>query len=149
MITREENRQLIARYPFLLPHYGRNIDGTPSRDFEYCFTELDFMPKGWRSRFGIEMCEEIREALLSSGKTYADGLSALNRYRIFWIKMENLRMQWDDTGEVKEIIEKYQDLSEHICCHCGKPATRISLRHMSPLCDKCGYRGDKYKPLNG
>ena len=94
-------------------------------------TELDFMPKGWRSKFGIEMCEEIREALLSSGKTYAEGLSVLNRYRIFWIKRENLRMQWEDTGEVKEIIENYQDLSEHICCHCGKPATRNNHRSSS------------------
>ena len=56
------NRELIERYPFLMP---RNCwTGKIPEEFNYSYTELDAMPDGWRKAFGERMCEEIREALV-------------------------------------------------------------------------------------
>lgn len=45
------------------------------------YTELDAMPSGWRNRFGIDMCKDIKKSLLKNG-----GRKALHRYRITQIK---------------------------------------------------------------
>ena len=44
------------------------------------YTELDAMPHGWRKCFGIQMCKEVKKALLE------DGRKTLKRYRITQIK---------------------------------------------------------------
>lgn len=62
MASKEENKALIERFPFLLPR-NRWTDEIPD-DFNYDYTELDAMPNGWRIAFGEQMCEEIAEALL-------------------------------------------------------------------------------------
>ena len=40
------------------------------------YTELDSMPEGWRKAFGIQMCKEIKRAILKSG-----GRKYLKSYR--------------------------------------------------------------------
>ncbi len=78
------------------------------------------------------MCEEIAQALI------ADGF--LNEYRIIQIKEKFGELRWYDGGapkEVREIIEKYSLMSARICMNCGKPATRITKRWISPYCDEC------------
>ena len=55
MDSRNENRRLIERYPFLRSW------GTCPTSFES--TELDAMPAGWRIAFGEELCKEIMEEL--------------------------------------------------------------------------------------
>lgn len=45
------------------------------------YTELDAMDKGWRNCFGIQMCKEIKTALLAAG-----GRKLLRSYRIMQIK---------------------------------------------------------------
>ena len=44
------------------------------------YTELDAMPTGWRKAFGIQMCKEIKYALIKVG-----GKKALYNYRIIQI----------------------------------------------------------------
>ena len=55
----QENKELIKRYPFLLPR--NRWTGEVAEDYDYHYTELDGMPDGWRIAFGKQMCEEIRE----------------------------------------------------------------------------------------
>ena len=59
-MTKEENKALIERFPFLMPH-NRFTDKIPE-DFDYHYTELDAMPDGWRIAFGEQMCQEIAQA---------------------------------------------------------------------------------------
>lgn len=97
-------------------------------------TELDAMDIGWRKAFGIQMCKEIRTALLKKGWKY------LFNYRILQIKEKYGTLRWYDansTKEIFEIIEKYENLSYHTCINCGKPATKISTGWICPYCDNC------------
>ena len=98
------------------------------------YTELDAMESGWRKTFGIQMCKEIRTALLKKGWKY------LFNYRILQIKEKYGTLRWYDansTKEIFEIIDKYEDLSYHTCINCGKPATKISTGWICPYCDNC------------
>lgn len=99
------------------------------------FTELDAMPDSWRKAFGIQMCKEIREALIKKL-----GWKGLFRYRIMQIKEKYGDLRWYDGNschEVFEIIDKYSELSSRTCISCGKPATWLSTGWISPYCDDC------------
>ena len=100
------NRYLCEKYPFLNPHV---------ENWDYEFIELDFMPDGWRKSFGLEMCEEIKKALIKN--------NYLNDYYIAEIKEKYGGLRWYDYGapdEVEEIIKKYEQLSLHTCEFCGE-----------------------------
>lgn len=96
------------------------------------YTELDAMEPGWRKAFGIQMCEEIKQALKKHNYLY--------KYRITQIKEKFGTLRWYDEGapkEVHDIIDKYENLSWNTCCCCGKPATKITSGWISPYCDDC------------
>ena len=97
-------------------------------------TELDAMDYGWRKAFGIQMCKDIRKALLSHGWKY------LFQYRITQIKEKFGELRWYDlnsTQDIQDIIHKYEDISAHTCIDCGKPATKMSTGWICPYCDDC------------
>lgn len=127
----QKNKELVKRYPFLLPR--NRWTGEVAEDYDYHYTELDGMPDGWRIAFGEQMCEEIREELLR--------VNYLNDYRISDIKEKFGSLCWYDFGATekihREIIPKYTSLSARTCLKCGKPATKISLGWISPWCDEC------------
>lgn len=96
------------------------------------FTELDAMPIGWRKAFGIQMCKELKAQLKKEHFLY--------KYRIAQIKEKFGFLHWYDEGssrEVQDIISKYEDISWNTCLVCGKPATKISGKWISPYCDDC------------
>lgn len=147
---KERNRKLCERYPFLIPSNrwsgiriteaggGGYWPGNPEEipEYDYEFTELDDMPDGWRIAFGEQMCEELKQELLASG-----GEEALQEYRIVQIKEKYGFLRWYDNGCTsrwcREILPKYEALSERTCIRCGKPATQISTGWISPWCDEC------------
>lgn len=133
------NKELIERYPFLMP---RNLwTGEVSDEYDYTYTKLDAMPNGWRIAFGEQMCEEIREELIKA--------DYLDRYRIMDIKEKWGRLAWYDNYGTdrlyREIIPKYERLSEHTCIRCGRPATKVSTAWISPWCDGCAKKISKYE----
>ena len=91
-MTKEENKKLCEKYPFLIPSNrfsGKRIteasgggywpgdpEVVPEYDWEY--TELDNMPDGWRIAFGEQLCAELKEELDRAGYT--------DQYRITQIK---------------------------------------------------------------
>ena len=101
-------------------------------------TELDAMEPGWRKEFGIQMCKEIRAALLKHG------LKFLFKYRIMQIKEKFGELRWYDefsTQDIQDIINKYEDISRHTCIVCGKPATKMSTGWICPYCNE--HIGDR------
>lgn len=99
------------------------------------YTELDALPSGWYKAFGLQICKEIKQALLKAG-----GRKALMSYRIAQIKEKWGYLHWYDNSAIKEVhdvIGKYEAISLKTCIHCGKPATKISLGWISPYCDEC------------
>lgn len=103
------------------------------------YTELDAMPIGWRKCFGIQMCKEIKQALLENG-----GRKALRKYRITQIKEKWGELRWYDfhsCQDVWNVIDKYAYISRHTCIECGRIAKYMSKGYICPYCEKC--IGDK------
>ena len=128
----EYNKQLITKYPWLLPR--NRWTGEVVEDYDYSYTELDAMPDGWRAAFGEQMCEEIQHELNMMKPDLA------NDFRIMQIKEKYGRLcfytNWV-TNSINGIINKYDKISAHTCISCGAPATKISKGWISPWCDKC------------
>ena len=108
------------------------------------YTELDAMPSGWRKAFGIQMCKEIKHALLKAG-----GKKALYKYRITQIKEKYGELCWYDGFsyvDVQKIIQKYEYISARTCIECGNVATGYTPIEYwkSPYCDNCKPKDSKY-----
>jgi len=129
----QKNRELVERYPFLLPRHG--FDDEPDEDYDYSYTELDLMPNGWREAFGEMLCEELREELVK--------FDFLEEYRILEIKEKYGGLRWYDYGtprgsKIHDIIGKYEVLSQNICINCGKPDVPMCGDYwISPFCEEC------------
>lgn len=96
------------------------------------WTELDAMDSGWRRTFGIQMCKEIKKALMDEG-----GRKALNRFRIDQIKEKYGSLCFYCHGgneEVDKIIAKYEYISERTCIICGKSADYVTTGWVEPYC---------------
>jgi len=130
--TREKNKELIKRYPFLMPYAYIN-DGQGMEKYNYEFTMLDDMPYGWRRAFAPLLLEELKAALEE------DGL--LETYRIDQIKEKWGSLHWyhrnfNDKADL--IIDKYSEISEHVCAYCGKPDVSIcKVGWVFPCCKEC------------
>lgn len=108
------------------------------------YTELDAMPTGWRKAFGIQMCKEIKHALIKVG-----GKKALYKYRITQIKEKYGELRWYDAYsyvDVQKIIQKYEYISARTCINCGDLAAGYTPIEYwkSPYCDNCKPKNSKY-----
>ena len=148
--VKRRNKELCERYPFLIPHNrwsGKRITeaqdggywpGSPEEipEYDWEYTELDDMPDGWRIAFGEQLCEDLKRELLAAG-----GQKALEDYMVVQIKEKYGYLRWYDNGCTerwyREILPKYEALSERTCLHCGKPAKFISAGWISPWCEDC------------
>lgn len=145
-MTKEENRALCERFPFLIPSNrwsgiriteaadGGFFPGAPEEipEYDYEDTELDAMPAGWRKAFGEQMCQEIMDELVAN--------DMVDNYRITQIKEKYGSLRWYDNGFTRkgyDIIDKYERLSVRTCIVCGKPATRMTRGWICPYCDEC------------
>lgn len=130
----EANKLLVCRYPFLLP---RNVwTGKKVEDYDFSFTNLDSLDKGWRTAFGLLLCENVRKILLKA--------HYLKKYRITQIKEKYGTLCWYDNGvpvaiadEFRAMIRKFEDISALTCIECGQPADNITRGYIMPLCAAC------------
>lgn len=110
------------------------------------YTELDNMPKGWRKRFGIQMCKELKEAIKKCpDKNYKKD------FRITDIKEKfgTLRFYVNhESEEVKRVIQKYEYISQYVCITCGEDAVKQSLGWISPYCNKHLPSNQQWKWIN-
>lgn len=136
-LTQQRNKKLIEKFPFLLPR--NRWTGKVPEDYDYSYTELDAMPKGWRIAFGEQMCQDIKDDLMRTGY--------LDEYRISQIKEKYGSLRYYDFGctdkMLHEIIPKYEELSKRTCICCGKPAKWITTGWISPYCDECVPRYER------
>lgn len=151
---RQKNRELVKRFPFLLPRNawsGKKITdgagfwpGSPDKipEYDYEYTSFDLIPEGWRKAFGMEMCQEIEDALK------ADGIQ--DDYYPVQIKEKYGTLRWYGnftTEKLEKILQKYENLSEKTCIICGAPATKYTINWISPYCDECARGVSKYDRL--
>lgn len=120
---------LCIRFPFLYPR--NRFTDKPSHLIP-SWTELDALDTGWRKAFGIQICRELKRALLEDG-----GRKKLRRYRITQIKEKYGALCWYDQGgneETNKILAKYEYISEHTCIVCGKAADYVTKGWIEPYC---------------
>ena len=140
----EINKELVERYPFLLP---RNVftDKVIS-DYNYEFTNYDDIATGWRIGFGEFLLEDLREALVKT--------NYLDKFRFTQIKEKygSLRMYTNgNPEEVYDIIQKYEFISEYICYKCGSPHACVvdDYGWYLPLCKDCWDKANKLREEKG
>lgn len=129
-MTKEENKALIERMPYLMPRNVFTDEVVDNYDYEYIRGEYE-LPDGWLRLF-LQMCEDIREPLIK-----ADHLSS---FRFSQIKEKWGRMECYNFGApqtVHDIIDDYRYVSKFICCVCGKPATKQTCCWVESYCDNC------------
>ncbi len=125
----EENKKLVEEYPFLIPRnrWTDNIDP----DYNYNYTELDAVPKGWKN-IALNLCKELKKEL--------EAVGYLHKYRISQIKEKYGYLRWYDfccTKEGHDVIEKYCEQTKKVCINCGKSARWITTGWIAPYCNDC------------
>lgn len=120
-LERNENRELVAEYPWLDTGYER-------------FTLLDLLPTGWRDLI-LDMCGEIKRELIK--------YDLVSKYEVVEAKEKWCMLSWydglDDLSPmppaITDIVCKYEMQSREICMACGRPKPKDEM-----LCDVCMER---------
>ena len=120
-LERNENRELVAEYPWLDTGYER-------------FTLLDLLPTGWRDLI-LDMCGEIKRELIK--------YDLVSKYQVAEAKEKWCMLSWydglDDLSPmppaITDIVCKYEMQSREICMACGRPKPKEEM-----LCDRCMER---------
>lgn len=128
----DHNRWLCILCPWLCPY--NVVTGELPIDYDYEYTWLDNMPKGWKKAFGEQMCFEIKSIL--------EKYDLEQDYRIIDIKEKWGQLCWYDNNildiePLHKIINKYENLSKETCTFCGKKASTTTDGWIIPVCDEC------------
>ena len=140
----ERNKELVERYPFLLPRNVWTDKVIP--DYDYEFTEYDNIATGWRIAFGELLLEDLRDALVKT--------DYLDKFRFTQIKEKygSLRLYCNGAPEeVYDVLQKYEFISEYICIKCGSYHACIvdDYGWYLPLCKECWDNSNKWREENG
>lgn len=104
------------------------------------------IPQGWEEigRQMITECEAINPTYTIEDLKEKYGSMRVFSYCQSWYNNELIETNHNDSHIIDEIENKYEKLSEHTCCNCGAPATKISTGWILPWCDSCGQDEEKY-----
>lgn len=116
---------LNLRFPFLC---YKNKNG--KRLYIYPYNWYNWIPRGWRKAFGIQLCKEIKQYLKKDNLTIYD------------IKEKYGRLSISYSGgnkDIDKLFMKYEYISEKTCIICGKLATGYTPieNWQCPYCDNC------------
>ena len=130
----ERNRKLVEKYPFLKPldaFTGKDIE-----DYDYTYIEMEGdIPDGWWKRFGIPLCDDLKECLEKAG--------CLDKFRFMQVKEKYGQIRLYDNGVPRECewhdhLYAWEYISEHTCVKCGKfPVPMLYDSWISPWCSEC------------
>lgn len=104
------------------------------------YIEWDAVEPGWNKAFGKQYLKGLKKQLKKDKMLYS--------WRIMDIKEKwgclNLYCNYG-SEELYSLISVYEDISWNTCIKCGKPATHTSKGWISPYCEECVNKDDKYK----
>ena len=115
--TQITNKKLIDEYPWLCPE--RTDDGKVADYYDYSYTELDFLPQGWRD-MALDYCKDLKTLLDDHGLTDVYALSEVKEKwgALCWYDYLldfRCEMPWDITA----LNYDYFDRSKRTCPICG------------------------------
>lgn len=131
-LIKQKNKELCEKYPILIPH--NRLTGKIRNDYDYEYTELDALDNGWLKAFGMKFVEELQDAINLLSSDLRDKIHILQikeKFGYLHVYMSHY------TPEIREVINKYEQLSKYTCVSCGKKATKISRGWICPWCDEC------------
>lgn len=105
------------------------------------YNELDAMDNGWKKNFGIDFCKDLKKAILKDG----GWKYMITKFRIMQIKEKyGVLVVYPNyyTENVQNVLNSYEELSQHVCINCGKEATKRTLSYICPYCDGCYEKGN-------
>lgn len=133
----------IEKYPFLMVK-----DNSVYPWIDIGSTEehwLSDLPDGWVNSFGIQMCDELLDAL---GEYVDDFIIVQTKEKYgslviyyYWHRDNHTEKELEEIQKidnvVHDILNKYIDLSYHTCVRCGQPATKYTSPWILPCCSEC------------
>lgn len=130
----KRNYRLIKEFPFLLPknRWDRSLNIIGEYPFDFTWTEISSLPKGWLIAFAKPLLKELKDAIMKYDEAF------LYEYMITDIKEKYGGLRWYDNGATKEmykIVDKYENMSYNKCIICGKDGKANSDKFLlEPLC---------------
>ena len=125
----EQNKQLIAIYPYLQP---RNLwTGEIPENYDYSYIRGEELPDGWHKLF-LMYCKEMRPHLIKS--------NMLDKFQFSQIKEKYGTMRIYNCGYPKSadyLTSLYEYYSTFVCQRCGKPSKWVTKGWVSFFCDEC------------
>lgn len=136
--TVEENKNLVEKYPILIPmnvYKGEMVKGC-----DYSYTCLDHIPVGWAKAFGLPMIEDIQNEVNTWSQEERENFYFMDIKE----KFGELRVYTSHmTNKLFEIIEAYCAISRNVCIICGKlDVPMVNRGWISPYCRDCATKAD-------
>lgn len=128
--SNEQRKQLIEKYPYLIPRNMWTGEIVENYDYSYVRGESE-IPTGWVRLFFLYV-KNIRPYLEPNG--------LLNRFMFSDIKEKYGTLRLYDFGAPKMVhvmATIYESFSQYICSVCGDFATQESRGWICPYCNKC------------
>ena len=113
------------------------------------YTWYDEIPIGWRKRFGLQLCKELKKAL----KKDKQPLNSL-KFTNIQEKWGCLRIETPFEPSITEllhtsrVIYKYEYISRYVCINCGDDATLHSIGKLHSYCYKCFPTNKIFRYIN-
>ena len=128
----ENVKELIEKYPFLLPRNVLTDKLDEDYDYSYCWFKDD-IPQGWWKFFGLAYLDDLREVL--------EKYDFLDKFRFLQVKEKFGGLRAYNGGAPEEWFSHeyaWEYISEHTCVKCGKfPVRMRDDGWVCPWCDDC------------
>ena len=128
----KKNRALLEKYPILKPYGYYEAD----EEYDYTWTELDRVPKGWHDMF-LRLCDRIQEHLKAKGVP-------LTEFHFFDIKEKWGTLRIEVTGysddEIQEMLFDADAESMLYCPVCGGPSKCVTKGYVLYTCVNCAEK---------
>ena len=141
--TKLANAMLCIRYPFLIPWGPQDSEPWDGSE-KFNYTSFTSIPTGWAKRFGLEMCEDLRNQAYDELKRAWTWKLCEMRPSQIKEKFGGLRWYGSAYGRGQDLIDIYENISYEVCIDCGSAdSTRITSGWISPVCLKDIISKDK------
>lgn len=135
----ENIKELIEKYPFLLPRNVWTDKLDDDYDYSYCWFKDD-IPQGWWKFFGLVYLDDLKEVL--------EKYDFLDKFRFLQVKEKYGGLRAYNGGAPEEWFSHeyaWEYISEHTCVECGKfPVPMRYFGWVSPYCEEHAWNGREW-----
>lgn len=136
------NRKMCKKYPFIIRKrfVGWKGDEEVYKYYHprYAFTELDAIPKGWRTALAVPLCEALLE-VCNKHNCPPEKLKLLEiKEKYGGLRIDACSVPNEVFEDIDEVLSAFEVISENVCIGCGKlDVPMINGGWISPWCKEC------------